>query len=125
MSRFRRGNDSRQSNVSRAEDKLYHLMLAKGLSPETGYYAHIPITEHEGTVEWVCRPDFLFAVKRVAVFLDGPHHLKKRTELRDAVINGLLPNMGYKVLRFQYKPPLSNREAGAMVAEIVEAVNKD
>lgn len=43
-------------------------------------------------------------LNKVALFLDGPHHHKQRYEIRDDLIDEILPQFGWHVLRFPYKP---------------------
>ncbi len=46
------------------------------------------------------RPDFLFDQERVAIYIDGPHHLYPERRERDAVQTACMEDIGYIVIRF-------------------------
>lgn len=66
--------------------------------------------------------DFYFPEQRVAVFLDGPHHLKPKFEKRDELHSQVLGSRGISVLRFSYKPPLSKSQLREIADAIQECV---
>jgi very-short-patch-repair endonuclease len=104
--------DRMRVNVSRAEETLAVALqqcgLAKGLF--MGYKISLISTT----------PDFFWPTKGVAVYLDGPPHVGR--EDRDDRITEILEKRGIKVLRFPYRPPLSQRRLKEIVAAIEEAL---
>lgn len=73
--------------------------------------------------DWIilraCSPDFMWSKQKLAVFLDGPHHLQDKVEARDTTIDELLEFRGWTVLRFPYKPPL-RKSARKAICELIE-----
>lgn len=67
--------------------------------------------------------DGIWPEAKVIFFLDGQPHLKSRAMIRDEAITTCLQARGFKVLRFPYKAPISNRRLLQIVNE-VEAVLK-
>lgn len=114
-----RGKEFRQSNESSAEDKLLKMLSAARTNGalKTGFLSQETIV-----LKWSV-PDFYFPEKKLCVYLDGPPHLKAKKEKRDDELNEFLAEKGYKVMRFPYKPPLSDREAKAILEEIIKEVN--
>ena len=77
-----------------------------------------PLTKSDIILE-TTRPDFLFPDQKLAVYLDGPPHIKNPAkEELDAKITEKLQRQGYKVLRIQYRPPLGKAKALAIASEI-------
>jgi very-short-patch-repair endonuclease len=66
-----------------------------------------------------CFPDFMWSKQKLALFLDGPHHLQDKVEARDTMIDELLEFRGWTVLRFPYKPPL-RKSARKAICELIE-----
>ncbi len=95
--------------VSRAEDQLaielQHRGLADGMQRQVG----IPFTY----------PDFLYQQKRLAIYLDGPPHLKSHQIIKDQRIDEMLIHLGYTVLRFPYKTMTKTR-----LKEIVDQIEE-
>ncbi len=46
------------------------------------------------------RPDFLYAEQKVAIYVDGPHHLYPERQARDREQTERMEDRGYRVLRF-------------------------
>ena len=77
-----------------------------------------PLTKTDVVLE-ATRPDFLFPDKKLAIYLDGPPHLKNPAkEELDTEITEKLQRQGYKVLRIQYRPPLGKKKALEIASEI-------
>ena len=116
---FYRGEESRQSNESNAEHELL-LLLHQA-------YGKMELKERPLTNEAlplkITRPDFYFPGARVAVYLDGPHHINAKVEARDEGINELLEEQDIRALRFRYMPPLTKTKAKEMIEAICKEVN--
>ena len=63
------------------------------------------------------KADFLFPEKKLAVYLDG-EQVHDGKETWDQQVTMKLTKKGYRVLRIQYKPPLSKRKAEAIAKQI-------
>lgn len=119
MSRFR-GNDMNAGTSSNAEAQmLVALQNAYGKLE----LKEKPHTDKEITVK-VAKPDFWFEEAKLAVFLDGPHHLKLKQEQWDIQLDRDLEKQGITVLRLPYSPPLSKTNQGLFLAAIKAAVNR-
>ncbi len=122
---YYRGN-GRPSNSSNAEDNLYNLLLR---AYNSGKLREMPLwgvdaeyfLETEGG-GFVAKPDFRFPESMLIVQLDGPHHLKRRSEVRDRIVDSYWEDIGYQVLRFSYNPRLGRRKQFEIMEKLVEAV---
>jgi very-short-patch-repair endonuclease len=66
-------------------------------------------------------PDFMWHLKKKAVYLDGVQvHNKAHVERRDEEIDLLMEKKGWQTLRIRYTPPLTREET----AKIVEQIRK-
>jgi len=70
----------------------------------------------------VTTPDFLWEKQKLAVYLDGPPHLKSHVMERDEELRELLRQRGWRVLEFPYSPPLSESRLREIVEGIREAL---
>jgi very-short-patch-repair endonuclease len=99
--------------VSNAERELFISLSKANLTQG--------LTTQEVIVLRATKPDFLWKLKRLAVFLDG-EQVHRGKEEKDEEIKSMLEMQGWKVLRFSYKPPLSLKQKMGIVADIREAL---
>ena len=97
---------------SNAETQLFQDLSRRNLTAG--------MVTNEMVILRACFPDFMWSKQKLAVFLDGPHHLQDKVEERDTVIDELLELRNWTVLRFPYKPPLSKKKR----KEICDAVEE-
>jgi very-short-patch-repair endonuclease len=70
-------------------------------------------------------PDFCWAEKKKAVYLDGtPVHCTDKAQKRDQEIDELLELRGWSVLRIPYDPPLTGKALKEVVCRIQQFINK-
>jgi len=67
-------------------------------------------------------PDYFWPSRGLAVYLDGPVHLKERQRLKDERIDERLRKLGLRVLRISYRSPLSKHLREKILDEIEEAL---
>ena len=106
--------DHMRVNCSRAEESLAVALQERGVN---GWFKDQELIL-SSTV-----PDFWFPTQGVAVYLDGEavHSSGKAVE-RDDRISDVLTKRGLKVLRFRYRPPLSQKRLDEIVEVIQEAL---
>jgi len=102
-------------SVSNAEDIVHQALINRGLQPHANYPFEL---DYEKDGIHGTKIDFYFTNNRLAVFLDGPHHLKLRQSRKDSLINSALERRNIRVLRFGYKPPLRKWRLMEIVEEI-------
>src|SRR3989344_517674 len=83
---------------SKSEDKLYDLLLSKGLRPERQYL----ISNH--------RVDFAFPKEKLIVEVDGKHHRTPEEISRDEKRRDVAENLGWSVKRFPAETVWNNTE---------------
>jgi very-short-patch-repair endonuclease len=106
--------------IARSEILLFQALQRAGLNKHMTTQQPIPLTNELGE-PFQTIPDFTFYREDcdLALYLDGPHHLKAHVEERDIKITKLLEQKGIQVKRISYdghklKPP----ELLAIVNEI-------
>jgi len=110
--------------VSVADDKIYRELHKKGLGKHLHAQQGFTFDREEDGVAgtWA---DFYYAGSyRLAIFIDGPHHLKGKQEEKDRLVVAALRRQGIYSKRILYKPPLTRRKL-AMVITIIEQTLKD
>ncbi len=81
---------------------------------------HLPSKAQVLIADAQARPDFLYEDERVAVFIDGPHHLYEDVKNRDLQAASRLEDLGFEVLRF--KAGASTAADAAMTAEWADLI---
>jgi len=104
-------HDRMRVTMSNAEGKVFVALQQRGVK---GFFTDMEICLQK-TI-----PDFFWPSKGLAVYLDGPPHVGK--EDRDDRIVEMLEKRGIRVLRFPYRPPLSNRRLNEIILAIEEAL---
>ncbi|MEM2612305.1 MAG: DUF559 domain-containing protein [Thermoproteota archaeon] len=79
-----------------------------------------PVTDKKIILKFTI-PDFYFPEHKLCVYLDGTPHERKKVLERDEEITRLLEEQGYKVIRYQYTPPLTAEQMNEIL-EIVKRV---
>jgi very-short-patch-repair endonuclease len=92
--------------VANAEWSLYDELIRKGFNFET--QRQFVLTS----------ADFYFPDKRIAIFLDGNHHLKQKQEKFDGLVDEVLGSWGISVMRFPYSAPITKKALRNVVNEI-------
>jgi len=103
---------------SRAEITLRSAMEKEGLFE--GFFADMEICL------WKTIPDAFNPTRGIAIYLDGPPHLKEHARTRDEKITEALEKRGIRVLRFPFKPSgrlgISKKRLAEILQEIREAL---
>ncbi|MDR0493438.1 MAG: endonuclease domain-containing protein [Nitrososphaerota archaeon] len=103
--------------VSQAEIDVFCELSKQGLT--TG------MTTQKMLILKATYPDFCWAEKRKAVYLDGkPVHQTIKAERRDQEIDELLELRGWDVLRIPYNPPLTHKELETIMIQIKHFLSK-
>jgi very-short-patch-repair endonuclease len=117
MSRRRHNNNNNNLHpqVSRGEIELFtalsHANLTYGM-----------VTQQTVVLKSTV-PDFMWHLKKKAVYLDGVQvHNKAHVERRDEEINDLMERRGWTILRIRYEPPLTPEETAKIVEQIREFI---
>lgn len=118
MSSFARRN---ASAVANAEIKVFNELQRRGLNKflETQrVFSFFWQTEgiHATIIDYYWQPPI-----NLAVFLDGPPHLKQNQEVKDEKVDDALKRRGIRVLRISYKPPTTKKG----ITEIVDQIEKE
>lgn len=104
--------DRMRVKVSNAEMalqlELQNHGLNRGLETQKGF-AFCEAAGMKGTTV-----DFYWDRAKLAVFLDGPHHLKERQSAKDAKVDRALAALGIATMRFPYTPPITKRQLEGM-----------
>lgn len=111
-----RNTPAREDGGSNAEDLLQDLLVKARLDGSLRF----PYVSHEPIILTIT--DFTIPRKGLHIFIDGPHHLKPNQQKLDVLIDEVLGLRKQTVIRHPYTPPMSNREADALLQEIIDAV---
>lgn len=111
-----RWKERMSQSPSKAEIKLLLALESHGLA--RGAFSQMEISL------WSTQPDIFYPTKGIAIYLDGPPHLKGHVQDRDEKITERLQKKGLKVLRFSYTPPISDQRLDEIVQAIKEALEK-
>jgi very-short-patch-repair endonuclease len=102
-------------NCSAAEEKVAVGLQERGVK---GWFKDVEIIL-DSTV-----PDFSNLIKGVVVYLDGEEvHSSENAQLRDERIDDKLARKGIRVMRFRYRPPLSQKRLNEILL-VIEEVSK-
>lgn len=104
--------DRMKVSVSDAEirlrKKLTEKQLTKGLKTDSMVVLRFTV------------PDFQWNFKKLAVYLDGEQVHKGKKLERDEEIDFMLERLGWTVLRFRYKAPISEQKLEEITSKIEE-----
>lgn len=108
--------------VSRAELQIFYELQRLGLTE--AMVTQKPIRDlRQPEPSRYTIPDFFFIEAKLCVYIDGTQVHRNREE-KDAEQAEWLKDLGYRVKRFEYIPPLSHDRKMEIVNEIRELLGK-